>query len=281
MAQLEGKGHPVVLAIPDEHGRKHGGGDRNGEVGPRMSEAVLQAGVQQAGQRDTSGDEHAGELRGHGETNAEAREGPPSGFATAGVRRVGGVCVGVERADGAVQRPRHKAEHRRIGGGEHRTRGGEWEAGKDERRGARGLVPFDAPSRLGDRECGKTTGENREQTHAERGLAKERGAGSHQQCDHRGMIEIAGRERARPVPVVGLVGKKRHHGANDEAQNGRADNDCERVAPGARVCHPVNFSIAHAERHSAPSHVQSPRLVYQPLFAPARRESSGLVSLGP
>ena len=55
-------------------------------------------------------------------------------------------------------------------------------------------------------------------------------AESNEQRDARRMIEVAGREMARPLPVVRLVGEERDERGEDEPDD-RRDSDDDRAAP--------------------------------------------------
>ncbi len=120
----------------------------------------------------------------------------------------------VPRLDGAqdaVERRSRGREQRRVGRREHESRSGEWKHAHDDR-GAdrdRRVAAAESP-RDHDREQRRDPSRHdRPEANAHRRRAQKRRPEANEQRDSGRMIEVAGGETSRPLPVVGLVRERR------------------------------------------------------------------------
>ncbi len=209
-AALSSEADPVIGRVPREH--RHKGGNSRSRAGPepRRTQHPPQAGNREQPERETQRKKNrrvfARERRAAGEADGE----PPAVVARhqpASRRRQAG---GPEQQQWNVWRHDHGT------GAEHERRV------QQQRRGQPGTpVRKQIVGGAGEQQGARGRRERRQQPDTERRRIGERGTEADHQGDHRRMIGISGRQRARPHPVVRLIRRQRHQCRNEQAQRGQ------------------------------------------------------------
>ena len=212
-SELLDEGDPLVIGVPEQHGGEHGKRHQGAEIGPKRDQPAPHFWDGYEPDQDRRAKEHRGVFRKQCGTDGRADRKPPR--ATAGLEQLG-----------AEQQ--HEAggdQQRRVRRHDHGADRGHQRDVEQKRRGR--SDPHAAEQDLGgpiDRVAHGKREQDRDQPHAELGVAGDQSAGADHQRDHRRMVVIAAGKMLRPHPVIGFVEGDRRHRTGDQPQ---ADERCD------------------------------------------------------
>ena len=166
-----------------------------------------------------------------------------------------------------IDRPQHHGGAREEG----RIRSGEYEPDSGERYdGQQNGEPPGPPcpprwlASAAAAQLPEEAGHDRARPHAEWGRAADHGARADQPGDDRWMIEVSGREMARPLPVVRLVGNERHERRHQKARRGGSGEQKERrLHRVSRATAPFRAPAPGASRHMESSTVAQSHAIHE------------------
>ena len=205
---------PAAEPVPRRRHQQHPGGERRAE-------------------QDT------GIFAVHGQPDHEADREPPDGM------------TGAQQSAARGQRSGPEKQQRRIGcdddGAHIEHQRCVQQAGCAR---ARALTRGEILGRHDQEQAAEQRRNRTQQADAQRGVAGDHGAGLDPERHHRRVIEIAGRQRLRPDPVIGLVGRERRASCDEEADGGdrkqqdsQPARDGQPCAPAATVCRRADASV--------------------------------------
>ena len=218
-----------MRGVPDDEGGENRQRDRKAGVERRRNEPAPQRRRGDNGQSDAHGEKRGGELRLQCQTEGRAERDQPTRLASAPELDKGGKTEGPEK------------DQRRVGGHENRANHDERHRDPHESR-ERGLFGRieEAPGDQGDEGRHCADGKKRQRPHAEFRVAEQGGRRADEEGDHRRMVEISERKRARPEPVIGFVECKLEAARNDrlhgQERNRGSTGKKREPTGGARLC---------------------------------------------
>ena len=210
--QLKTERHPIMARVPQDDRKEDARGNHGGDVGPGTPQLSAKASRNDEGQGNGGGNQHDGVFRTRAQPKRYTSHDPPHGF-RGGIGVPCSIGLGYPPGQRVIDSPEHyrgAGEKRCIGRGEDETNARERHDGEQH-----GEPPCAArPSQpVRQRRRGAAAGESGgdgASPHAKRGRAGNLRPRADQPRDHRRVVEVSGRQVARPFPVVRLVGHERH-----------------------------------------------------------------------